>query len=60
MSHTTAKKRQREQTQRDRRVEKETHRLQRKSAVPRSQGQGDPDLAGMVPGPQHPRENDVG
>jgi hypothetical protein len=60
MSHTTTRKRQREQTQRDRRVEKETHRLQRKSAGPRSQGQKGPDLAGMVPGPQLTRENDAG
>ena len=50
MSHTTSKKRQREQTQRDRRMQKEAHRMQRKSEAPRSHGQEDPDLAGMVEG----------
>ena len=56
MSHTTSKKRQREQTQRDRRTQKEAHRLKRKTEGPRSQGQDDPDLAGMVAGPQPPQE----
>jgi len=54
MSHTTSKKRQREQIQRDRRMQKEAHRIQRKADVPRSHGQEDPDLAGMVAGPQPP------
>ena len=58
MSHTTFKKRQREQTQHDRRMQKEAHRMQRKTAVPRSHGQEDPDLAGMVAGPQPPQASD--
>ncbi|WHZ13638.1 MAG: hypothetical protein OJF52_000472 [Nitrospira sp.] len=59
MSHSTARKRHREQSQRERRLEKETRRLQRKtetSVLPQSSGQEDPDLAGMVAGPQRPRE----
>jgi|GEM_PF-2211147 hypothetical protein len=57
MNHTSSKKRQREQTQRDRRMQKEAHRRQQKPDVPRLHGQGDPDLAGMVAGPQPPQEN---
>ncbi|CAE6789973.1 conserved hypothetical protein [Nitrospira defluvii] len=59
MSHTTSKKRQREQTQRERRTQKEAHRLKRKTEGPKLQGQDDPDLAGMVAGPQPPREDGI-
>ncbi len=57
MNHTSSKKQQREQTQRDRRMQKEAHRRQQKPDVPRLHGQGDHDLAGMVAGPQPPQEN---
>ncbi len=59
MSHSTFRKRQREQTQRERRVEKEARRSQHKREAPLqdgSQPQEDPDPAGMVPGPHHPHE----
>ena len=57
MSHTPSKKRQREQMQRDRRTQKEAHRLKRKTEGPKLEGQDDPDLADMVEGPQPPRED---
>lgn len=59
MSHVTSKKRQREQTQRDRRTQKEAHRLKRKSEGPKSRDHDDPDLAGMVAGPQPPKEDGI-
>lgn len=52
---TTIKKRHREQTRQDRQQNKDARRAQRKaekSAVAPSNGQEDPDLAGMVAGPQ--------
>lgn len=55
MSHSTFRKRQREQTQRERRQEKEARRNQRKTVTPElpgSHAQDDPDLAGLLPGPQ--------
>lgn len=53
MSHSTFRKRQREQTQQERRLEKEARRNQRKAQTPvlLPHTQDDPDLAGMVPGP---------
>ncbi len=54
MSHSTFRKRQREQTQRERRQEKETRRNLRKTVTPERNGshaQDDPDLADLVPGP---------
>lgn len=63
MSHSTFRKRHREQTQRERRLEKVAHRNQRRaktSVLPESHAQGDPDLAGLVPGPQRLREEEDG
>jgi hypothetical protein len=54
---TTIKKRHREQTRQERQQDKEVRRAQRKTEKPvsaPSDGQEDPDLAGMVAGPQHP------
>ncbi|MBI4001596.1 MAG: hypothetical protein HY348_07415 [Nitrospira defluvii] len=61
MSHSTFRKRQREQTQRERRLEKEARRNQRKTEtplLPGSHAQDDPDLAGMVLGPQRLHEEE--
>ena len=52
---TTIKKRHREQTRHERQQNKEARRAQRKTEKPastHSNSQGDPDLAGMVAGPQ--------
>jgi hypothetical protein len=51
---TTIKKRHREQTRHERQQNKEARRAQRKTQKPAapSGGQEDPDLAGMVAGPQ--------
>ena len=54
---TTIKKRHREQTRQERQQNKEARRAQRKIEKPVStplNGQEDPDLAGMVAGPQDP------
>lgn len=54
---TTIKKRHREQTRHERQQNKEARRAQRKTEKPVSaspDGQEDPDLAGMVAGPQDP------
>ena len=54
---TTIKKRHREQTRQERQQTKEARRAQRKTEKPVSaspDGQEDPDLAGMVAGPQDP------
>jgi hypothetical protein len=54
---STIRKRQREQARYDRRQEKETRRAERKAdkpLPPHSNDQTDPDLAGIVPGPQRP------
>jgi hypothetical protein len=54
---TTIKKRQREQIKHERQQNKDARRAQRKteeSASVPSHGQEDPDLAGMVAGPQDP------
>lgn len=59
MSKTTLRKRQRQQTQQETRQEKTMRREERKiekPVLPRSAGQEDPDLKGMVPGPQRPRD----
>ena len=60
---STIRKRHREQAQHERQQEKEARRAQRKTEKPdllRSAAQEDPDLAGMVPGPQRLRDEDVG
>ena len=54
---TTMKKRHREQTKYERQQNKDARRAQRKTEKPgsvHSDGQEDPDLAGMVAGPQDP------
>jgi len=54
---TTIKKRHREQTRQERQQNKDARRAQRKTEKPASadsDGQEDPDLAGMVAGPQDP------
>lgn len=54
---TTIKKRHREQTKHERQQNKDARRAQRKAEKPvsaSSDGQEDPDLAGMVAGPQDP------
>ncbi len=54
---TTIKKRHREQTRQERQQNKDARRAQRKNEKPvsaHSEGQEDPDLAGMVAGPQDP------
>ena len=59
MSKTTLRKRQRQQTQQERQQEKAIRREQRnleKSVLLRSAGREDPDLNGMVAGPQRPRD----
>ncbi|HLZ34311.1 MAG TPA: hypothetical protein VKP13_09845 [Nitrospira sp.] len=56
---STIRKRQREQVRHERQQEKETRRSQRKTdkpLLPRSVDQEDPDLKGMVPGPQRLRD----
>lgn len=59
MSKTTFRKRQRQQTQQEKRQDKMTRREERKLEKPalrQSVGQEDPDLKGMVSGPQRPRD----
>ena len=63
MSHSTFRKRQREQIQRERRLEKEAdrnHRRANTAALPEVQIEGDPDLEGLVPGPQRLCEEEEG
>ncbi len=59
--YATAKKRQREAAQRERRLEKAARRAQRKQPheprVPSAEGE-DPDLVGIVAGPQPASERD--
>jgi hypothetical protein len=58
---TTPAKRQKEKDRQDRQREKEKRRdqrrLERSSQTPRAEGAEDPDIAGIVPGPQPPRED---
>jgi hypothetical protein len=59
MSKTSLRKRLRQQDQQERQQEKITRREQRKvekAVLPRPVGQEDPDLEGMVPGPQRSRD----
>jgi len=56
---TSFAKRQKEKNRQDKRREKEARRLQRKqerASRPREEGGEDPDIAGIVPGPQPPPE----
>jgi len=62
MSKTTLKKHQRQLRQQERQQEKALRRAERKLEKPhhsRSMGQEDPDLKGMVPGPQHLRREEA-
>ena len=57
---TTPAKRQKEKNRQDRQREKEQRREQRRQEranVTRPPGGEDPDIAGIVPGPQPPRED---
>lgn len=57
MSKTSIRKRHRQQVQQERQQEKAARRDQRRLAKPvlsRPIAQEDPDLKGMVPGPQRP------
>ena len=59
MGKTTLRKRQRQQAQHEKQLEKMARREGRKVELPppaRSVGQEDPDLQGMVPGPQRPHD----
>jgi hypothetical protein len=58
---TTFGKRQKEKNRQDKRREKEAKRLQRKQERanrPPVEGDEDPDIAGIVPGPQPQLEDD--
>lgn len=58
-SRPTQLKRQRERAQAERRSQKEARRQEakaRRAAMPRHSGDEDPDIAGIVPGPQPPLE----
>lgn len=50
----SVKKRQKEMERRERQKQKEVKRAERRQGVkvPRAEGEEDPDLAGIVPGPQ--------
>ncbi len=57
---TTPAKRQKEKNRQDRQREKEKRRDQRRQEranAPRPAGGEDPDIAGIVPGPQPPLED---
>jgi hypothetical protein len=59
---STIRKRHREQARLERQQEKEARRAQRKMekpALPRPSVQEDPDLAGLVPGPQRRRDEEI-
>jgi hypothetical protein len=58
-SRPTAQKRAREKAQQERQKEKQQRRAEakeRKASAPLKEGDEDPDLAGMRPGPQPPPE----
>ena len=57
---TSFAKRQKEKNRQDKRREKEARRLQRKQERenrPTASGDEDPDIAGIIPGPQPPQED---
>ena len=57
---TSFAKRQKEKNRQDKRREKEARRLQRKQDRenrPAASGDEDPDIAGIIPGPQPPQED---
>lgn len=58
---TTPAKRQKEKNRQDRQRDKERRREQKRheraNQATRPQGAEDPDIAGIVPGPQPPRED---
>ena len=53
---TTFSKRQRETTLKEKAKEKEQRRAEKRARVGRVEGGEDPDIAGIVPGPQPPVE----
>ena len=58
-SRPTFQKRQKEKARQEKRKDKEQRRLEskdRKDLEPRIEGE-DPDIAGIIPGPQPPRED---
>jgi hypothetical protein len=61
-SSSTFKKRQKEMARQDRRQDKEARRMQRKKEreerEPGTPPSEDPDIAGISPGPQPPREDE--
>ena len=60
---TSFGKRQREKNRQEKRREKENRRVQRKedrANRPPTEGAEDPDIAGIVPGPQPPLEDSIG
>ena len=50
-------KRQREQAKKEKQAEKQAQRLERRKARAERPPGEDPDIAGIVPGPQPPRED---
>ena len=60
-SRPTQLKRERERAKLERRKEKDARRAEakaRRAAEPRPAGGEDPDIAGIVPGPQPPRDDE--
>ncbi len=60
-SRPTQLKRERERAKLERRKEKDARRAEakaRRTAEPRRAGNEDPDIAGIVPGPQPPRDDE--
>lgn len=61
-SRPTQLKRERERHKLERRKEKDARRAEakaRRATEPRHGGNEDPDIAGIVPGPQPPRDDEV-
>ena len=61
-SRPTQLKRERERAKLERRKEKDARRAEakaRRASEPRRAGAEDPDIAGIVPGPQPPRDDEV-
>ena len=58
----THQKREREKARRERQQQKVVRRADadaRRAAAPRRDGEEDPDIAGIRPGPQPPREDEI-
>lgn len=57
MANPSAQKRDKERQRQEKQKEKDAKRQLRRDEKPtRDAGGGDPDLAGIYPGPQHPQE----